>query len=95
MAINLAPMRIDSYTTWANMRANGMKSSAPHTVNLIAMLVLVLAAAALASCSTQSPHTRASAECWMSIEKSHPKMDLDKRYAIVSKCIDDKMKATR
>jgi hypothetical protein len=96
MAINLAPMRIDSYTTWANMRANGMKSSAPHTVNLIAMLVLVLATAALAGCGrTYSPHTYAASECWMSIEKSHPKMDLDKRYAIVSKCIDDKMKATR
>ena len=42
-----------------------------------------------------SPHTYAASECWMSIEKSHPKMDLDKRYAIVAKCIDDKMKATR
>ena len=73
--------------TLANMRAT------PHTRNLIAMPVLVLAAAALAGCSTQSARTRASAECWMSIEKSHPEMNLDKRAAIVTKCIDDKMKA--
>jgi hypothetical protein len=72
-----------------NMRA----SSTPHTRNLIAILVLVLVAAALAGCTTQSPRTRASAECWMSIEKSHPEMSLDKRYDIVNKCIDDKMKA--
>jgi hypothetical protein len=73
--------------TLGNMRA----SSTPHTRNLIA--TLVLAAAALAGCATQSPRTRASAECWMSIEKSHPEMSLDKRYDIVNKCIDDKMKA--
>ena len=75
--------------TLGNMRA----SSTPHTRNLIAILVLVLVAAALAGCATQSPRTRASAECWMSIEKSHPEMSLDKRYNIVNKCIDDKMKA--
>jgi hypothetical protein len=67
-------------------------SSTPHTRNLIAILVLVLAAAALAGCRTYSPHTYAAADCWMSIEKSHPEMSLDKRYAIVNKCIDDKMK---
>ena len=67
-----------------------------HTRNLIVSFMFVLAAAALAGCGrTYSPHTYAASECWMSIEKSHPKMDLDKRYAIVAKCIDDKMKATR
>ena len=63
-----------------------------YTRNLIATLAAVLAAAALAGCSTQSPHTRAAAQCWMSIEKSHPEMNLDKRSDIVNKCIDDKMK---
>ena len=67
-----------------------MTSATRHTRNLIAILVF-LAAAALAGCATQSPHTRASAECWMSIEKSHPEMSLDKRSEIVNKCIDDKM----
>jgi hypothetical protein len=75
--------------TLGNMRA----WSTPRTGNLTAILVLVLATAALASCATQSPHTRASAECWMSIEKSNSEMSLDKRYDIVNKCIDDKMKA--
>jgi hypothetical protein len=74
--------------TLGNMRA----SSTPQTRNLIAILGFVLTAAALAGCATQSPRTRASAECWM-IEKSHPEMSLDKRYDIVNKCIDDKMKA--
>jgi uncharacterized lipoprotein len=69
-----------------------MTSWIPDTRNLIVMLVLVLTAAALAGCATQSPHTRAAAECWMSIEKSHPEMSLDKRSDIVNKCIDDKMK---
>ncbi len=57
--------------------------------------LLVLAAAALAGCDRYSPHTRASAECWMSIEKSHPEMSLDKRSDIVNNCIDDKMKQRR
>jgi hypothetical protein len=79
--------------TLGNMSENGMTSSIPHTRNLIAILALVLAAAALAGCGrTYSPHTYAASECWMSIEKSHPEMSLDKRYAIVNKCIDDKMK---
>jgi hypothetical protein len=57
--------------------------------------LLALAAVALAGCNTYSPRTRASAECWMSIEKSHPRMSLDKRSDIVNKCIDDKMKQRR
>ncbi|HME30443.1 MAG TPA: hypothetical protein VKE53_11345 [Pseudolabrys sp.] len=69
-----------------------MTSWIPDTRNPIVTLVLVLTAAALAGCATQSPHTRAAAECWMSIEKSHPEMSLDKRSDIVNKCIDDKMK---
>jgi hypothetical protein len=85
--LRLPRCRLTAIRPLANMRAT------PHTRNLIAMPVLVLAAAALAGCSTQSARTRASAECWMSIEKSHPEMNLDKRAAIVTKCIDDKMKA--
>jgi len=37
-------------------------------------------------------HARAATECWMGTEKAHT--DLDKRADIVTKCIDQKMKAT-
>jgi hypothetical protein len=66
-------------------------SSTPHTRNLIAMLVLVLAAAALAGCGA-SARTWAAADCWKSIEKNDAKMNIDKRADIVNKCIDDKMR---
>ena len=62
--------------THIDPRELARKLRTPHTRNLIAILVLVLAAAALAGCATQSPRTRASAECWMSIEKSHPEIIL-------------------
>jgi type IV pilus biogenesis protein CpaD/CtpE len=79
--------------TLSMARANVNSSSIPHTRNPIAIVVLVLATAALAGCATQSPHTRAAAECWMSTEKTDARMNLDKRADIVNKCIDDKMKA--
>jgi hypothetical protein len=81
--------------TLGNRRADGTTSSTPHTRNFIAILELVLAAAALAGCGTQSARTRAAAQCWMSTEKSHAKMYLDKRADIVNKCIDDKMEGGR
>ena len=71
--------------------SNGLKSSTPHTLNLIAMLVLVLAAAPLAGCGA-SARTWAAADCWKSTEKDYAKMNVDKRGDIVTKCIDDKMK---
>jgi outer membrane biosynthesis protein TonB len=37
--------------------------------------------------------SRAASQCWMSTEKGSAKTDLDKRADIVTKCIDDKMKA--
>ena len=40
----------------------------PHTRNLIAMLVLVLATAALAGCGA-SARTWAAADCWKSTEQ--------------------------
>jgi hypothetical protein len=40
---------------------------------------------------TESPQTRAARECWMSAEK-HPEWNLDKRYAVVDKCIAEKTK---
>ncbi|HZL41220.1 MAG TPA: hypothetical protein VFC45_13195 [Pseudolabrys sp.] len=68
---------------------------------------LVLAALALAGCETTGSggsaavaakppeppmtHARAATECWMSTEKA--RTDLDKRADIVTKCIDQKMKA--
>jgi hypothetical protein len=68
-----------------------MTSSIPHTRNLIAILVLIPAAAALAGCGA-SARTWAAAECWKSAEKNYATMNLDKRADIVTKCIDDKMK---
>ena len=85
-----------------------MKSSIPSTRQPIAILVLVLAAAALAGCETvgsgpsaqaapEPPmtHSRAATECWMATEKGRATMDLDKRADVVTKCIDDKMKAAK
>jgi len=37
--------------------------------------------------------SRAATECWMKTEKSSAGVSLDKRADIVTKCIDDKMKA--
>jgi hypothetical protein len=37
--------------------------------------------------------SRAATECWMKTEKGSAKTDIDKRADIVTKCIDDKMKA--
>ena len=41
------------------------------------------------------PLTRqeAAAQCWMSVEKTHKSAGLDQRADIVTKCINDKMKA--
>lgn len=73
-----------------------------------ASALLLLAAAALAGCETTGPaatqaaakpveepmtHTRAARECWMGTEKGRADMNLDKRAAIVDKCIEQKMKA--
>jgi hypothetical protein len=66
-------------------------SSTPHTRNLIAILVLVLAAATLAGCGA-SARTWAAADCWKSIEKNYAKVNIDKRADLVNKCIDDKMR---
>jgi len=71
--------------------------------------LLLLLAAALGGCETTAPgpapdlaakpveepmtHTRAARECWMSTEKGHADMPLDKRATIVDKCIEQKMKA--
>ena len=80
--------------TLGNMRANRMTLSPPHTRNHIAILVLVLAAAALAGCVAPA-RTWAAADCWKSTEKDYAKTNLDKRADIVTKCIDDKLKAKK
>jgi len=36
-------------------------------------------------------HEEAALQCWMSVEKAHKNMALDKRADVVTKCIDDKM----
>lgn len=40
-------------------------------------------------------HSRAAQECWMATEKGYASASLDKRADIVTKCIDDKMKAAQ
>jgi hypothetical protein len=40
-------------------------------------------------------HSRAAMECWMSTEKGSAGANLDKRADLVTKCIDDKMKAAK
>jgi predicted small secreted protein len=83
-----------------------MTPSIPRTA--LRILALLLAAAALAACETTGSgpgaqaaapaeppmtHSRAASECWMSTEKGSAGMNLDKRADIVTKCIDQKMKA--
>lgn len=66
----------------------------------------LLAATLLAGCETTGggpseaakpelpmTHTRAASECWMKTEKGAASVNLDKRADIVTKCIDEKMKA--
>jgi hypothetical protein len=36
-------------------------------------------------------HQEAALQCWMSVEKTHKDLALDKRADVVTKCIDDKM----
>ncbi|MFN3657467.1 MAG: hypothetical protein ACK4UO_09470 [Pseudolabrys sp.] len=38
-------------------------------------------------------HSRAAQECWMKTEKGSASVSLDHRADIVTKCIEDKMKA--
>jgi hypothetical protein len=40
-------------------------------------------------------HAHAAMECWMSTEKGRADIALDKRADIVTKCIDEKMKAAK
>jgi len=40
-------------------------------------------------------HARAATQCWMSTEKGSSGKDIDKRADVVTKCIDDKMKAAK
>ena len=42
----------------------------------------------------QMTRSRAATECWMKAEKDSAGVNIDKRADIVTKCIDDKMKAT-
>jgi type IV pilus biogenesis protein CpaD/CtpE len=88
-----------------------MTSSIAHTRNPVRILLVVLAAATLAGCATGSSgpgaaevakppeppmtHQRAAGECWMATEKGRAAMPLDQRADIVTKCIDQKMKAAK
>jgi hypothetical protein len=74
------------------------------------ILLLAFTAAVLAGCESAPPaaqpqasaapepsmtHSRAATECWITTEKGHADMNLDKRADIVTKCIDDKMKGNK
>ncbi len=87
-----------------------MTASIPSLRRPAAILLLALAAVALAGCESAPPvpppqaakapeppmtHSRAATECWMSTEKGHADMNLDKRADIVTKCIDQKMKGEK
>lgn len=78
----------------------------PARLRLTALLFA--AAGLLAACETtglgsagseppkaEPPMTRsrAATECWMKTEKGSASVNLDKRADIVTKCIDEKMKA--
>ena len=72
-------------------------------------VLLLAGAPALTACQTDGaspsaqaspqeaakPPTRqeAALECWSSVDKAHPSMGLDQRADVVTKCINDKMKA--
>jgi len=77
------------------------------TLRLFTGALLIGAATALAGCETTAgpsqaaaakveppmTRTRAAEQCWMATEKGNPNENLDKRADLVSKCIDQKMKA--
>jgi hypothetical protein len=65
-------------------------------------LLLILPLLALTACQTDSTgapkaqaapptHEEAALQCWMTVEKEHQSLSLDKRADIVTKCIHDKM----
>ena len=82
-------------------------SSLPDTMqSLFRILPIVLLAATLGGCETTGSgptaaakpapeppmtHTKAAEICWMSTEKGHADMNLDKRVDVVDKCIAEKM----
>lgn len=80
-----------------------MTSSPTRLCASFALLVLSLALAGCETTGTSASqaaaperpmtHSRAATECWMKTEKAATKSDLDKRADIVTKCIDEKMKA--
>ena len=70
-------------------------------------LLLLACTPALTACQTDSPSAQASPQeaaqpptrqevalqCWASVDKAHKDASLDQRADIVTKCINDKMKA--
>jgi hypothetical protein len=83
-----------------------MFSLKPYKISTLALLLI--AAGLLSGCETtgsgpsvvaekppEPPMTRsrAATQCWMSTEKNSAGSDIDKRADIVTKCIDQKMKA--
>lgn len=74
------------------------------------LALLVIAAELLSGCETTGPgpaalsaqaskppmtRSRAASDCWMNTEKGSAAANLDKRADVVTKCIDDKMRAAQ
>ena len=75
------------------------------------ILLLLASAPLLGACQTDGPaapsaqatpqeqpkptRQEAALQCWMSVEKAHKDLSLDKRADIVTKCINDKMNGTQ
>lgn len=90
-----------------NMIRQGSERGSMNPPRITLGVSLLVLSAALAGCETTGSggsaavaakppeppmtHARAATECWMSTEKT--RTDLDKRADIVTKCIDQKMKA--
>jgi hypothetical protein len=75
-------------------------ASFPRTLALLAALLLVACADAAnqpkpaAATGETTPNTpeEAKTQCWMRYENKSAPRDLDKRMALVDKCIEEKMK---
>lgn len=90
---------------------NAMPSIPTRNLTRLAILVLAATALAACETTGSTPtpaaqhaakpaeppltRARAASSCWMSTEKGPASANIDKRADIVTKCIDDKMKAAQ
>ena len=99
-------MRISTLTSFPKVRAlalliatagllAGCQTSGPETTGSIGATAQSAQAAAEPAKPPELPMTRSKAamECWMKTEKGSAGVNIDKRADVVTKCIDDKLKA--